>query len=239
MKLRKVILFIFLVTCVLSGRGEKPLNSHLQNRPMADMRPWHLGFSVGMQFQDLRFAHNGDVLYDGTRWFVDQPSASPGFCVNGLVDFRLSHFFNIRLNPGLYFGSKTIKFIEEQSQTQHTQTLKSTYLVLPFDLKFSAVRYRNSRPYVAGGLMPAFDLSAKKGDFIQLKSADLYLTVALGCDFYLPYFKLIPEIKFCFGLADVLRHDRPDLDEDPQTLRYTQAIRRATSSMVVLTFYFE
>ena len=219
--------------------AEKLMNHHLLNRPLADNRAWHLGFSVGMQFQDLHFTHTGDVMYDGTRWFIDQPSASPGFCVNALVDLRLNHFFNFRMNPGMYFGSKTVKLVEEGSGEQLSQTIKSTYLVFPFDIKFSSQRYRNARPYISAGLMPSFDLTAKKGDFIHLKTFDTYLTLAIGCDFYFPFFKLIPELKFCFGLCDVLRHDRPDLEDDPLTMRFTNAVKKATSSMVVLTFYFE
>lgn len=232
-----MVIILFLIH--YSVAAQRPLNSHLLNRTMADNRAWHLGFSVGMQFQDLRFTHTGDVMYDGSRWFIDQPSAAPGFCINALADFRLNNFFNLRFNPGLYFGSKTIELVEEGSVTHLEQTIKSTYLVFPFDIKFSAVRYRNSRPYISAGLMPAFDLTARKGDFLQLNTADCYITVGLGCDFYLPFFKLIPELKFCFGLCDVLRHHRPDLEDDPLTYRFTQAVKKATSSMVVLTFYFE
>lgn len=209
------------------------------NRPYADSRAWHLGFSVGMQFQELRFTQSGIIDYDGTQWFVQQPSSSPGFCVNALVDFRLSSMFNLRFNPGLYFGSKTVEMLESTTLEKQRQSIKSAYLVFPFDVKFSSFRYRNSRPYISAGVMPSFDLSANRGDLIRLKPADIYLTLGLGCDFYLPYFKFIPEIKFCFGLLDIVNHDRRDLEDDPVTMRYTNAIKRAASAMVVLTFYFE
>ena len=219
--------------------GAKTLNDHIMNRPYADLRAWHLGFSVGLQFQSLGLTNAGVTAFDGTEWFVQQPSASPGFCVNALLDLRMSRFFNLRFNPGLYFGSKTLEMMEKQGVEHLRQTIKSTYLVFPFDVKFSGLRYRNSRPYVTAGIMPAFDLTARKADPIRLNSTDCYLTVGIGCDFYLPYFKFLPEIKFCFGLADVLKHDRPDLAEDPVNFRYTEAIKKAHSSMVVLTFYFE
>ncbi len=117
--------------------------------------------------------------------------------------------------------------------------MKSTLVVLPFDLKFSSMRYRNSRPYVTAGVMPTFDVSKRRSDIFQFNVADCFLTVGFGCDFYLPFFKLIPEVKFCFGLTDLLRHDRPDLADDPSMLKYTQSVRRAASKMFVLTFYFE
>lgn len=63
--------------------------------------------------------------------------------------------------------------------------------------------------------------------------------LSAGCDFYLPFFKFIPEIKFCFGLTDVLRHDRPDLAEDPATMAITQSLKKVKSNMIVVNFYFE
>ena len=87
--------------------------------------------------------------------------------------------------------------------------------------------------------MPAFDVSKRRRDYISLNNTDFYLSEGFGCDFYLPYFKFIPEVKFCFGMSDVLRHDRPDLEDDPASLRFTQSLKKATSKMIVLTFYFE
>lgn len=215
------------------------LNDKLMNRPYADMRRWHLGFSVGVHTQDLKFTHNGAMTESGETWFVDQPSFSPGFCVNGLIDFRLNDYFSLRLSPGMYFGNRDIKMHDTTNDQWLRQNIKSAYVVLPFDVKFAAQRFRNARPYLTGGIMPAFDVSKKRSDYLKLKSTDLYLTVGFGCDFYLPYFKLNPEIKFCFGLTDVIQHKRPDLADDPDRMKITQSLTKATSQMVVLTFYFE
>ncbi len=228
----------FVVTCLTaSGRT---LNDKLLNRPYADLKAWHLGFSVGLHLQDLQFTNNAAVTADGEQWFAELPAYSPGFCVNGLVDFRLSTHFNVRLAPGIWFGNKVVNFREANSGTLMRQNIKSTLLVLPIDLKFSGLRYRNARPYLSGGVMPTFDLGKhRNSDLIQLKKFDTYLTIGLGCDFYLPYFKFIPEIKFCFGLADILKHKRPDLDDSPGEMKYTDGIGRASAKMIVLTFYFE
>lgn len=215
------------------------LNNKIQNRPYADLRKWHLGFSVGMHTQDLKFSHNGYVTAEGQTWFVEQPSFSPGFCVNGLIDFRLNDYFSVRFSPGMYFGNREIKMRDAVTGAEETQNIKSTFIVAPIDLKFAAQRYRNARPYIVGGVMPAFDVGKKGSDFLKLKTTDVYLTIGFGCDFYLPFFKLNPEIKFCFGLTDVLEHKRPDLEDDPGRMNITNSLRKATSQMVVLTFYFE
>ena len=68
---------------------------------------------------------------------------------------------------------------------------------------------------------------------------DVYLTVGLGTEFYLPFFKFIPEIKFCFGLKDILRHNRPDLEDNLEDFKITQSIGKVKSNMFVISFYFE
>ena len=228
-------IFLFLSASAFSALRDKGV----MNLPYADLRSYHLGFSVGMHLQNMTFANSGAIAYDGTEWYAEQPAYSPGFNVGAVGELRLNQLFSLRFTPGLFFGSRGVKIREKNSGEIQSQTLKSTFLLLPVDLKFSAQRYRNSRPYISGGVMPAFDVAKKRAEMLMLRTADIYLTAGIGCDFYLPYFKFIPEVKFCFGLMDMLRHDRPDLSEDPSTMRFTNAIKKAASSMVIVTFYFE
>ncbi|MDE6160172.1 MAG: outer membrane beta-barrel protein, partial [Muribaculaceae bacterium] len=79
------------------------------NRPYADSRRFHLGFSIGMHTEDLQLTHNGFVADDGSQWRVEQPGYQPGFCVNGLVDLRLSTYFSLRFSPGMYFGTRALR----------------------------------------------------------------------------------------------------------------------------------
>lgn len=251
--MRVLPLLILTAACALPAWGAP--REKLNNRPYADLKRWHLGFSVGAHFQDLQFTHNGLVTPDGQRWVAEVPSFSPGFCVNVLADLRLHRYLNLRVSPGMYFGSKTVTMIDynaDQSAVtplpdddanympvNATQDIKSAYVVVPIDLKISGDRLRNTRPYVTAGVMAAFDVSKKRSDWLMFNPGDFYLTVGLGCDFYLPFFKFIPEIKFCFGLSDILKHDRPDLDLDPHTFKMTQSLTKVKSNMVVINFYFE
>ncbi len=215
------------------------LNDKVLNRPYSDMRRWHLGFSVGLNSFDYSFHHNGFVTEEGQTWFMEQPDLSPGFCVTGLFNLRLNDYFSVRVTPGMYFGNRIVRFKDTTNGDEAKQDIKSAYLVLPVDLKFSSQRMRNIRPYMVGGIMPAFDVLKKRSDYLRMKSSDFMVSVGFGCDIYLPYFKLIPELKFCFGLTDVLKHDRPDLVDDPLRLGVSNSVKKATTQMVVLSFYFE
>ncbi len=232
-----IIAVAALIVCALPAYS-KP-GDKLLNRPYADLKRWHLGFSVGAHVQDLSFTHNGYVTPEGERWVAEVPDFSPGFCVNVLADLRLHRYFNLRFSPGMYFGSKAVEMIDYNSDQRNRQDVKSAYVTIPLDLKISGDRMRNVRPYVTTGVMGTFDVSKKRSEALMFSSTDFYLCVGMGVDLYLPFFKLNPEIKFCFGLTDILKHDRPDLTDDPATFKMTQSLEKVKSNMVVISFYFE
>ena len=214
----------------------------VQNRPYIDMRRWHYGFLFGLHMQDMELTNNGyrHLLDDGTQeaWFADVASYTPGFSVGVLGELRLDEYLALRFVPTMHFGDKMVCFREQQSGAVVKQAVKSTYLSVPVEVKYAAQRFNNYRPYVMAGVAPSVDLTVKRQNALLVQRADVALEVGMGCDFYLPFFKLIPELKFCFGLADILVKDRPDLTDKNQ-LKYTQSLDGAANRMMVLTFYFE
>lgn len=226
---------LLLVTFSLAAQR----NNKILNRPYADLKRWHLGFSVGMLTQNLEFTHLGPLEQGGNQYFASVPGFSPGFTVNLLADLRLHQFVNLRFTPGMYFAAKTVHILDYGAGTQELQSVKNAYVALPVDLKLSGQRLRNVRPYVTLGALGTLDVAKTRLETLAFKSTDFCLTAGLGCDFYLPFFKLNPEIKFCFGLTDILRHDRPDLADDPVAFEVTRQLKKVKSKMFVLTFYFE
>ena len=238
-----VVTLLILVCAVVHAQD----NDMILNRPYADAKPLHFGFSVGMNFQNIAITNNGFVTEDGEEWYADVPAHSPGFSVNVLADYRIAEHFNLRISPGLYFGNKIVRFLNhrgnpewlEQTHYKQSQNIKSTYIVVPIDLKMSAKRYHNMRPYFTAGAMYAQDLAKDRSEQLKLKDGDVMLTVGMGCDFYMQFFKLCPEVKFCFGLGNVLDKNRSDLEDDISQLRFTQSVNKVKNNMVVVTFYFE
>ncbi len=211
----------------------------VQNRPYLDMRRLHYGFLFGFQIQDLELENNGYVDPEtGEQWYADVDNYNPGFSVGVLGELRLTNHLALRVSPTMHFGQKHVLFHEQISGRDTTQNLKSTYFTLPIDIKFAAPRYNNFRPYFIAGASPAIDLTTHKHRALLLNRMDCYLEVGMGCDIYLPYFKLNPELKFCFGLTDILKHDRSDLI-DGTLMKYTKSLNSARSKMIVLTIYFE
>ncbi len=237
MKQQKLIL-LYLSFIVLFGINMQAQTRKPQNLPFADQKMYHLGFMVGFQAQDLIISHSGYVGDNGEAWFTEIPSYSVGFSVGMIADRYLNQYFNIRTTPSLHFGERRFVFKEQTSGKEYESALRSNYLTLPLYLKFSADRTGNFRPYLLAGVYTALNIGQKKNDILRFKSMDYGLEFGVGCNLYLPLFKLCPELKFSFGLADVVNKDRSDLS-DKDLIKYTQAISSGKTRMISLVFNFE
>ena len=234
--MRKSVYILFLL--ILTATTLFAQQRKVQNKPYIDYRRLHYGFFVGVHMQDLELVNNGYITPEGEQWYADVATYSPGFSVGVLADLRINSFLSLRLIPTMHFGDKTVVFREKNSDERERQQIKSTYISLPLEVKFTAERFNNYRPYVIAGLSPMVDLTVKKQRPILVKPFDLMLEFGLGCDFYLPFFKLNPELKFAFSILDILDKNRSDLI-DMNYLKYTESLGGATAKMVVLSFYFE
>lgn len=213
----------------------------VMNRPFIDTRVWHYGFLFGVHLQDQDIANNGFIYNaDGKEesWYAEVPSYSPGFTVGVLGEVRISEYLSVRLIPTMYFGDKEVRYHDLKSGDEVRQIVKSTYVAVPVDFKVSAPRFNNFRPYIMAGVMPMVDLTVKEQQEMLVRRFDCMLEVGLGMDLYFRYFKLIPELKFCFGLTDILRRDRADITE-LSMLKYTESMNSVHNRIVALTFYFE
>lgn len=246
MKRLFTILYIVVLAVGMAAQERRP-----QNKPYIDLRPMHFGILVGFNTQDIEFSNVGPqtiVGDDGTATetiLCDQDTWDPGFSVGVLADWRLGRHFNVRLSPTMHFGAKHLTFrnlnrFDDYGQPLlTTQDLKNTYISFPVDLKFSAERFNNYRPYILAGISPMINLAAKAQDYIQLKRYDAMVEVGLGCDFYMPFFKLIPELKFCYSLTDAIDYNHSNELTDQNKRIYSQSVTPGYGKMIVLTFFFE
>lgn len=241
--LRTILLSVLLLLAPVFGAGILCAQERkIQNRPFLDDRVWHYGFLVGFNIQDLKLANNGTAYVNQNGgveyWYADVPEYTPGFSVGVLGELKANDWLSLRIIPTMHFGDKKVVFKEQRSGKFTEQYIKSTYMSVPLDLKISAARFNNYRPYVVTGLAPTVDLTVKKGKELLVKRTDVMFEVGMGLDLYYPYFKMIPELKFCFGLNNVLDANRRDL-KDASLLKYSDALDKAQNSMIVLTLYFE
>ena len=237
--MNKYFLIIIILTNSLSVFSQR---LKVQNQPYGDQRLYHFGLTVGLSFQDLIINNSGltDTKDNGETgtWFCEIPDYKPGFSVGLLADYYLNPYMNLRFTPTLHFGDLGFKFIEENSGATYFTTIRSNNLMFPLDVKFSSLRLNNYKPYILAGGYASLNMGRKLNEAVLLKKNDYGLSFGIGCDFYLPIVKICPEIRFCFGLKDLIEKDRSDL-RDENLFKYTNTISKGTSRMIVLSINFE
>ena len=240
---------IILLATTLAVRAQ---GNAVQNRPYTDLRPFHLGVVVGMHYQDMEFTNIGPQMImndDGTQSekiiTCDQDRWDMGFNVGVLGELRLSNHFAFRVAPTMYFGNRHITFYNHTDKMENgqpitqKQDMKTVYIGVPLNIIFSAPRLDNARPYLMAGLDPMINLSGGDNEYLKLKPYDIFLEIGLGCDIYLPFFKLRPELKFCYSLINSLDKKHPDQLRDDNMIMYAKSVNDTRSKMIVLSFYFE
>lgn len=243
---------LIIVLCMLPTLHAIAQQRTVENRPYTDLRPFHFGIVAGTHLQDLEFVNVGMQTItneDGTTSEAlitcDQDRWDNGFTVGIVGELRLNKSFQFRVAPAMYFGTRHLTFLNQTSQAagakdyEKTQNIKSAYISAAMDLIYASQRFNNHRPYMLVGLNPMINLTGKSDDYLKLKRYDVFVEAGLGCDFYLPYFKIRPEIKFLYGLTNCLDTDHANHIRDVSKLPYTNSVNKARSKMFVLSFYFE
>lgn len=248
---RTITILGIIIVCMLTAVAQS--DRRVQYKPYIDLRPMHFGILVGAHLQDLEFENVGmqtitddDGIVTNQLIVCDADRWSPGFSVGVLGELRLHDNFSLRVAPTMHFGAKHLTFIDLQNKDgatgkplKQTQDLKNTYFSLPIDIKFAASRWNNHRPYLIAGINPMINMTKGDQDIVRLNRFSTMVEVGLGCDFYLPFFKLIPELKFCFGLSNVLDTNHVNELRDVNLKAFAGSVSSAQSKMIVLTFYFE
>lgn len=223
----------------------------------------HFGFTLGVNTTDFAFSHfptladnpkfnpdpllietiDGQQMLGSSKIRADLQTLVPGFTVAIVTSLRLTESFDLRFLPGMSFGERKLVYnipiqdINAEKITIEYFSIKSTFLDFPLLLKYKSRRVNNQRPYLIGGGAYRIDIS-KTGvkDLVRIKPISAYLEAGVGWDVYLQFFRLSTELKFSFGLNNVL-------DVGPSTTTqkqvYTNAFSSLRSNVFTLSFHFE
>lgn len=240
--MKQFVFFLIVSTLSLSAAAQIPKPQNLRNY---DRQRLHFGFSVGLSTADFTI-RNSDNFFNTAeinQIYSVEAIQKPGFQLGPVSNLRLGNNFDLRLLVYLTFSQRDLNYyiLKDTAENNfiyeyHNMKISSTFLEFPFQIKYRAMRINNIRPYVIAGVNPKIDLSARKKipenemPKIRLKRENLYYEMGLGIDFYTPYFKFSPEIKYSVGLFNML---------EPDGTQYTSSIDYLKSNMLMLSFHFE
>jgi hypothetical protein len=184
---------------------------------------------------------NGVQISGTEKIRADISTLTPGFTVGIVTNLRLSESFDLRFLPGMSFGERKLTYnipIQDINDLGNKTfySIKSTFLDFPLLLKYKSRKMNNQRPYLIAGGAYRIDIS-KSGqeDLVRLKPLSAYLEAGVGWDSYLQFFRLSTELKFSFGLNNIL-------DNGPKSTQaqvYSNAFSKLSSNIFTLSFHFE
>lgn len=234
------LLVLLVVAGQLFAQGKQTTG---MNNPYYDEKLVHFGFSLGVNL--MGYAVTESLMeQDGEIYHARVSNLLPGFSVGFITDVRLAKYLNLRITPTLQFSSRTITYKNESGNPlpygrAPEQSLLSLPIEIPVTLKWTALREGNYRPYLTGGMGISYDFTNDKERPLLHKPFDYFLTVGLGCDFYLSWFKFCPEIRYQVGFNNMLTpvSERPELSEPDYF--YTNALSHLRNQAIIIIFNFE
>jgi hypothetical protein len=241
--MKRFLSILFFITAVLLPMAVQAQSSTLHLLRYDYVRRWRFGFSLGINVFDFTVINSMqevtlNALPQGVLW-ADVVNPQPGFNINGIVDYRLSHYFNLRALPGICFGSRQLNFYNNDDGTLiHSMMLESNYVEAPILLKFSAKRVSNYRPYLVGGVNPRFNMNwktaEKKENYISSIVFEPFYEFGAGLDIYFYFFKLSLEFKYSGTIINNLGSSVVAGQE-----AYHNAINRLNSQIFILAIHIE
>ncbi|MBP7507211.1 MAG: PorT family protein [Prolixibacteraceae bacterium] len=253
----KRILFLLLFLLLLNRVNAQWFE--IPNLTTFDDKKIHFGFTLGLNTADFAFQHYNTIkdnpliaesnltytkLLDsvGYKLRADVASLTPGFTVGIVSNLRLTEYLDLRFLPGLSFIERKVVYNipiydADISGALKEHVVRSTYLDFALLLKYKSKRIINHRPYMIGGLSLRQDISkSATEDLLQLRKSNFYVEAGMGWDLYLQFFRLSTELKYCFGLGNILSNNLPKY---PQNQFYQLALKNLNSHMLILSFHFE
>ena len=249
----KKLLIIFLLIFAVAG-GASAQKKRPWCKPFYDAEPYHFGFAFSLGQMSFSISHSDEFSQRDPDYSVENKykidtvysieySGGALFGASMVFNLKLADNWDLRTLPGLAFSQRTLTYLLNDDEVElgyllrkHDMKIETTLLQFPTLVKYRSTRESNYRPYIYFGLNPAIDLAARKKvkpeerPKIRLKKFDVYAEVGIGLDNYLKYFKYSTELKFSYGLLDMVKQDGTE---------YTRAYRRLGSKMVTLVLCFE
>lgn len=179
------------------------------------------GYYLGLNQKTYKVSYKDLDFAGDNKYFIDvEPSI--GFDIGLIGNLTLNKNISLRLEPGLSSNTKklTYTYLDLEDEYTSVRNVPSTYLRIPFSVKFNTDKFNNIRPYATLGVSYDYNFSSNEEgpdnesggqESFRMKSSNFMYEVSAGMDFYLPYFIFSPSIRGVFAINNELVYDdNPD-----------------------------
>ena len=231
--------YVFLVVSIVLTQVVFAQKVKTINLPNYDYQTLHFGFLLGINKADFIVHPNPNLALLDSVYVLESVPQS-GFNLGIISNLRLSEYSDLRFIPALAFSTRNLEytFKSAKGDIKRKKSVESTFIEFPLDLKLKSARYNNFRAYILVGVKYSIDIASQKDvnsdlvtdAIVKLNKNDYYYSIGVGFDFYQKYFKFSPELKYNFGIRDLLVRD---------TNVFAKSIDKITSKIVNVSFTFE
>ena len=239
----KIIASFVLILLLLSNNLFAQPGKYAWNKPNYDEYLFHYGLAIGVNTLDFRKILSAGIFNSLDTVNAIEQYSQPGFNIHMVGNLRINHFLDLRFIPGMIFSQRDLTYhlsyltaSNDTAVTTHKMSIESTMLSFPLYIKYRANRINNWRPYILFGGNYTFDLETEKKikeeekPKIKLNKSDFYIEVGAGVDYYFPFFKLATELRFSFGINNMIKRDNTE---------YSNVFEKLNSKMVTLLIFVE
>jgi len=179
-----------------------------------DYKKFHFGMALDFGFFNLVNDYKDDFLTHDELLSIETDS-DVGLGVSFILpDLRLNNRLNLRhvLTVKTIQRNVNYRFSPDyDGPSEVTQRVESWFVESGFHLKYRADRINNYRGYLFFGPNIGIDMASEKDvkdeTIFKLNRSNFALEIGVGCDFYFEYFKFAPQIKYSYGLTNLIVKD--------------------------------
>ena len=186
----------------------------------------HYGFLMGIHNSryDIKFSETFTSPQMDSVLNIE-PGKLGGFKLGFVVNMYMFQYLNFRMLPtvGFYEYDITYKYTDGTS----LRALRdATMMELPMLFKYKSVRRGNVNMYLVGGINPSLEAAGKgdqvtQNDRLELKNFNLAMDLGAGFDLFFPLFKFSPEIRYSWGLRDMLPENQNEFSVNLSELKWS------------------
>ncbi len=218
----KVVVLSLLMAYSVSGMAQ---NDPTENLIDYDEQWIHYGFAMAWhssRYKTLYADEFATPSLDSLHSVISE--RLPGFKVAMLANMRLLEYLDLRtmVTVGFYENRLLYRFTDGVS----LEELKDQTMVeIPILLKYKSVRRRNVAMYMLGGFTTALEAAGRGDDLdirsnLKLKNWNYAVEAGVGFDIYFELFKFSPEIRYSWGVRDMLTDEPTDYTFPIKRLSY-------------------
>ena len=203
--------------------------------PTYDLHRVHFGFSIIGNYGKLKYNTASNFLDNDTIQTINT-SSFPGFGVGGIMNLKVAEYWDFRTMVNIQFVERHLLY-NFRGGAVETAKINSTYMEIPFQLKYKSKRNHNKRFYWVGGVTYRYDFASdidtersNTKPIVALYPATFSYDFGAGLDLYYEFFKFSPEIRISNGLGNSLV---------PDSFIYSSSLSRMSPKLIQFFLHFE